>query len=165
MLESRAGKHQSSNADENVFNSVHSAATLKKGLPWKPAINISYETLVLTNSPDNPKLRPAGFRPNARHRQVKNTCMISKIRTRCRIRKENPKMAVCITMYNEDENELRHTLRGCLHNYNTLKADPNSNFTKDDFLVVLVVDGYEKIPASFKEMAREKGFLDEEVLF
>ena len=69
------------------------------------------------------------------------------------------------TMYNEDENELRHTLRGCLHNYNTLKSDPNSNFTKDDFLVVLVVDGYEKIPASFKEMAREKGFLDEEVLF
>ena len=74
-------------------------------------------------------------------------------------------MAVCITMYNEDENELRHTLRGCLHNYNTLKADPNSNFTKDDFLVVLIVDGYERIPASFKEMAREKGFLDEEVLF
>jgi chitin synthase len=31
--------------------------------------------------------------------------------------------------------------------------------------VVVIVDGYENIPSSFKEVAREKGFLDEEVLF
>ena len=91
--------------------------------------------------------------------------MMSKIRTRCRIRKENPKLAVCITMYNEDEGELKRTLRGCLHNYNCLKIDPKTNFTKDDFLVVVICDGYERIPASFKAMAREKQLLDEEVLF
>ena len=31
--------------------------------------------------------------------------------------------------------------------------------------MVVIVDGYENIPTSFKEVAREKGFLDEEVLF
>lgn len=31
--------------------------------------------------------------------------------------------------------------------------------------MVVIVDGYENIPSSFKEVAREKGFLDEEVLF
>jgi len=32
--------------------------------------------------------------------------MMSRIRARCRVRKENPKLAVCITMFNEDEKEL-----------------------------------------------------------
>ena len=91
--------------------------------------------------------------------------MLAKIRTRCRIRKENPKLAVCITMYNEDVSELKHTLKGCMHNYNTCKLDPKLKFTKDDFLVCVVVDGYDKIPDSFKALGREKGFLDEEVLF
>lgn len=91
--------------------------------------------------------------------------MISKIKTRCRIRQENPKLAICITMFNEQVDELKLTLEGCLHNYNTLKLEPHLNFTKDDFLVVVVVDGYDRIPASFKELAREKGFLDEEVMF
>lgn len=140
-------------------------ASLKPEPEWKPPINKSYETLVLTQTDMNQKLRPAGFRPNLRHRQVKNTSMISKIRTRCRIRKENPKLAVCITMYNEDENELKHTLKGCLHNYNCMKMDERTKFTKDDFLVVVICDGYERIPESLKVMARDKGFLDEEVLF
>lgn len=91
--------------------------------------------------------------------------MLAKIRTKCRTRKENPKLAVCITMYNEDVSELKHTLSGCLHNYNTCKLDKKLKFTKDDFLVCVVVDGYDKIPDSFKVLGREKGFLDEEVLF
>ena len=77
----------------------------------------------------------------------------------------NPRLAICITMYNEDEEELKTTLRGLLHNYNCLKKDERHNFSKDDFLVVLVCDGYERIPESFKKLARSKGFLDEEVLF
>ena len=89
---------------------------------------------------------------------------MSKIRTRCRIRKENPKVAVCITMYNESFEELQTTIKGCLHNYGSLKIDPKTSFTKDDFLVVVICDGYENIPDSFKTLAREKGFLDEEVL-
>jgi hypothetical protein len=75
-------------------------------IEWKPPINISYETVVLTDSELNLKVRPAGFRRNAKYRQIKNTCMLSKVRTRCKIRKANPKLAVCITMYNENEKEL-----------------------------------------------------------
>lgn len=133
--------------------------------PWKPPINVSYETMVLTKTAKNNKVRPAGFRPSAKYRQIKNTCMLAKIKTRCRIRKQNPRLAVCITMYNEDEKELQTTLSGCLHNYNCLKMDKNLDFTKDDFLVCVVVDGYDKIPESFKSLARESQFLDEEMLF
>ena len=74
-------------------------------------------------------------------------------------------MAVCITMFNEDEDELKTSLRGLLHNYNCLKLDPKHNFSKDDFLVVVICDGYDRIPESLKKFAREKKFLDEEVLF
>ena len=73
---------------------------------WKPPVNISYETVVLTDTSLNCKVRPAGFRPNAKYRQIKGTCMLAKIKTRCRIRKAPPKLAICITMYNEDEKEL-----------------------------------------------------------
>jgi len=40
-----------------------------------------------------------------------------------------------------------------------------NSFTKDDFLVVVICDGYECIPESLKTLAREKGFLDEALLF
>ena len=59
-------------------------------------------------------------------------------------------MAICVTMYNEDETELRNTLRGLIQNYNTLKTNPKTNFSKDDFVVCVVCDGYEKMPESFK---------------
>ena len=70
-------------------------------------------------------------------------------------------MGVCITMFNEDENELKRTLRGVIHNYNSLRLDKYTSFTKDDFFVLVVVDGYERIPESLKRFARCKGFLDE----
>ena len=68
-------------------------------------------------------------------------------------------------MFNEDEAELRTTLQGLLHNYNCLKLDKKHKFSKDDFLVVFICDGYERLPESLKKLAREKKFLDEEVLF
>jgi len=43
--------------------------------------------------------------------------------------------------------------------------DERTRFTKDDFLVAVICDGYEKIPESLKLVARDKGFLDEEALF
>jgi len=73
-------------------------------------------------------------------------------------------MAVCITMYNEDEDELLHTLSGVVHNYNCLRLDARHKFTKDDMVVVVICDGYDRIPESFKQFARDKLFLDEELL-
>ena len=75
-------------------------------------------------------------------RKIKKTCLISKIKTKCRLRGMNPKLAVCITMYNEDENELKATLSGVLLNYIELRADPSLNFKKEDFVVFLISDGF-----------------------
>ena len=91
--------------------------------------------------------------------------MLSKIKTRCRIRGAPPQLAICITMYNEDEDELQTTVKGLLQNYNSMKMDAKHAFTKDDFLVCVICDGYDRIPESLKKLAREKRFLDEEVLF
>lgn len=73
-------------------------------------------------------------------------------------------MAVCITMYNENEKELRNTLTGLIYNYNELRNDESLNFKKDDFIVFLICDGYDRIPESFKKFATEKNFFNLEVL-
>ena len=128
---------------------------------WKPRSETTYETLTLVKTSFNCKIRGAGFRKNGKMRHIKKTCLLAKIKTRCRIRKRNPALAVCITMYNEDSAELKSTLRGLVHNYNCFRADPNFDLTKDDFLIFVVCDGYDRIPDDFKNLAREKGFLDE----
>lgn len=68
-------------------------------------------------------------------------------------------------MYNEDEQELKNTLKGIVHNYNCFRAeDERYGLTKDDFNVTIICDGYDRIPEEFKQNARDKGFLDEELL-
>ena len=67
------------------------------------------------------------------------------------MRNRPPAMCICITMYNENEQELKNTLRGIVHNYNCFRAeDQNFGLNKDDFCVALICDGYERIPDSFK---------------
>jgi hypothetical protein len=64
-------------------------------------------------------------------------------------------------MYNENEQELKETLRGVIHNYNELRTDPLLDFKKKDFVIFIICDGYDKIPESFKKFATDKGFFDE----
>ena len=97
-----------------------------KQVAWKPPQNMSYETLCLTNSELNSMIRAAGFRSNGKFRTIKNTCLLSKIKTRCRLRKRNPAMAICVTMYNEEVEELRNTLSGLIHNYNLFRLEKDS---------------------------------------
>jgi len=86
------------------------------------------------------------------------------VKNKLRVLRRGPKLAVCITMYNENENELKDTLRGVLHNYNELRNDSELGFKKEDLIVFLIADGFERLPASFKKFAEEKHFLKEEVL-
>ena len=110
-------------------------------------------------------MRGAGFRTDGEARHIKSTCLLADIRRRTVQRKRPPALAVCITMYNEDEKELKNTLRGIVHNYNCFRAeDEKYGLTKVDFCVTIVCDGYDRIPESFKQHARDKGFLDEELL-
>ena len=110
---------------KNYLDQTEMISSIKQ-VAWKPAKNISYETLALTDSQLNCKIRGAGFRPNGKFRTIKNTCLLSKIRTRCRLRKRNPAMAICVTMYNEEVEELKLTLSGLIHNYNLFRLEKDS---------------------------------------
>ena len=67
-------------------------------------------------------------------------------------------------MYNENEAELKMTISGVLQNYNVMHMDPDIKMRQEDLVVVLVADGYDKIPDSFKKYATENQFLDIDVL-
>ena len=125
-------------------------------------MNHSYETMALGDSKLNCKIRPCGFRTTGKMRKLKNTCLLSKIKTKCRIKRKNPKLAACITMYNENEDELKTTLTGLMHNYNELRNNPE--FKKEDFLIFVICDGYDNIKESFLKYATEKEFFDIEAL-
>lgn len=131
---------------------------------YKPPMNHSFETMALSDSKLNYKIRPCGFRSNGKMRKIKNTCLLAKIKTKCRIKKKNPKLAVCITMYNEDENELKSSLLGVMHNYNEMRNDPNINMKKEDFLIFIICDGFDRIPESFRKYATERNFFDIDTL-
>jgi len=78
----------------------------------------------LTENSDG-NLIPCGFRTDGKIRKVKQTCLISRMKNLCMLKGTTPQIAVCITMYNEDENLFKMTLRGVLQNYNTMNMDPS----------------------------------------
>lgn len=81
---------------------------------WKPPKFISYEAMALTSTKLNPSVRPCGFRTNGVNRMIKSTCLLARMKKLCMLKKTTPKLAVCITMYNENEVELRTTISGVL---------------------------------------------------
>ena len=62
--------------------SAYTVRTLREQA-WKRPTRTTYETLVLTKSEFNSKVRGAGFRPNGKARHIKKTCLLSKIYQRC----------------------------------------------------------------------------------
>jgi len=131
---------------------------------WKPAKYISYETMALCSTKLNPTIRPCGFRTDGKSRTIKSTCMIARTKRLTMLRESRPKLAVCITMYNENEDELRMTISGVLQNYNVMWKDPDIKMRQHDLVVVLVCDGFDKIPESFKKYATDNSFFDVDVL-
>ena len=51
-----------------------------------------------------------------------------------------------------------------MENYLYLRSDEDLKFKKEDMVVFLICDGFERIPESFKNYASEKNFLDLELL-
>ena len=70
------------------------------------------------------------------------------------LKSKNPRLAVCITMYNETEDELQATLTGVIQNYNAMFMDPDIKLKQQEFVVCLVCDGYDKVPETFKKFAK-----------
>jgi hypothetical protein len=68
---------------------------------WKPAKNHSYEVMQLVSS--EIETFPCGFGKNGKRRKLKSKTLLGHINKRSAERKRGPKMAVCITMYNENE--------------------------------------------------------------
>ena len=81
---------------------------------WKPPKYISYEAMGLTSTKLNPSVRPCGFRTNGTNRMIKSTCLLARMKKLCMLKNTTPKLAVCITMYNENEIELKTTISGVL---------------------------------------------------
>lgn len=131
---------------------------------WKPAKFVSYETMALTSTKLNQRVRPCGFRPDCKNRMIKTTCLLGRMKKLNMIKQKTPKIAVCITMYNENEAELQMTMRGVLQNYNAMYMDPDVKLRKPDMIVVCVCDGFDKIPESFRKYATKKQFLDVDLL-
>ena len=83
----------------------------KEKKEWKPAKNVSEVTIGLVPSKDDPtRMLPCGFRKDGKPGEIKNTCLISRIRELGKVNGTRPKLAICITMYNEDESELMITI-------------------------------------------------------
>lgn len=73
-------------------------------------------------------------------------------------------MLSVVTMYNEAEHEIEFTVRGLLQNFQEMKEDPRLSFGDEEMYVVVLCDGHDKIPQSFKKFAKDRGFYNEERL-
>ena len=57
---------------------------------------------------------PCGFRKDGKPRKIKNSCLIARLKHLSHLKEDRPKLAVCITMYNEKVKEFKDTLEGVL---------------------------------------------------
>jgi len=83
------------------------------------------------------------------------------------------KLAIGITMYNEDWEEFHRTIKGVVQGiadlYNDHKismkehAEPWDSF-KEQFIIILLADGYQNINKEFKAMAEKNHFFREEAI-
>ena len=71
---------------------------------------------------------------------------------------------VGITMYNEDEAELQYTMEGVLRNHLQITGDDRLEFGDEELIVVIICDGHDKIPESFKTFAADEGIYNEDYL-
>jgi len=131
---------------------------------WKRAKYKSFETIRLVSTKKNPTVRPCGFRNDGSIRKVKDSCLLGRIRQLAMVKNTRPKLAICITMYNEDEGLLQWTLRGIIQNYNAMYSNDELHMRQSDMVVVVVCDGYDKICQSFKDWAHKHELLDERIL-
>lgn len=67
-------------------------------------------------------------------------------------------------MYNESKDLLQLTLQGVIQNYNAMFSDDELAMKRDDMVVVVVCDGYEKLDDDFKKWARQHKLMDERKL-
>jgi len=55
-------------------------------------------------------MRPCGFKKDGNYRKIKDSCLLARMRNLCILGDRRPKLAVCITMYNEAVDEFKTTI-------------------------------------------------------
>ena len=92
----------------------------------KPNENgVNYETVSMVKTDVvNHKFMPCGFLKSGQIRPISSHCKIGQIKRYHHARGTSPKLMVCITMYNEDIEEFKFTMRGVLQNIESLTQDP-----------------------------------------
>ena len=76
--------------DMDIYSNRQSETSQKTivNYKWKPKTETTYETLTLTKSEWNSRIRGAGFREDGKPRHIKMTgCLLSDIRRRCKQRR------------------------------------------------------------------------------
>lgn len=122
---------------------------------------VNYETMcMIKTDPVNHQFMPCGFLKNGQIRPIYGNSLIGRLRRYHHNHGTSPKLMVCITMYNEDVEEFKTTMRGVLQNIEVLAQDPHTNIKKNDVLVVLCCDGAVQIPQSFIDYLTERKALD-----
>jgi cellulose synthase/poly-beta-1,6-N-acetylglucosamine synthase-like glycosyltransferase len=122
---------------------------------------VNYETLsMIKTDTENHTFMPCGFLKNGQIRPIYGNSTIGKLKRYHHNQGTNPKLMTCITLYNEDIEEFKFTMRGVLQNYEVMCQDPHINMKKNDFFVVLCCDGLDKIPQTFIDFLSERKALD-----
>lgn len=87
---------------------------------------VNYEVLTMIKTdPEANNFIPCGFLKNGQIRPIYGNSMLGRIKRHHHNHGTHPKLMVSITMYNEDERELKYSLRGVLQNYEVMSQDPN----------------------------------------
>lgn len=123
---------------------------------------VNYETVTLPVDET-----PQEFGQNASNkltRHILQSRILQTIKRETHAKGQRVRVMAGITMYNEDETELQFSMEGVVRNHAQLCKDERFNFGDDELMVVVLCDGYEKIPQSFKTFATDDGLFDENIL-
>ena len=66
-----------------------------------------------------------------------------------KLKQKKAKMLFCITMYNENFGQLLQSMAGCIRAIIELVNLPNSNYNSEQFGIVLIWDGIDKVDNEF----------------
>ena len=108
---------------------------------------VNYECITMIKTDGNSgNFIPCGFLKSGQIRPIYGNSLLGRIKRYHHNHGTVPKLMCTITMYNEDVEEFKLTTSGILQNYEVLCQDPKVRMKRNDLLVVLCCDGFDKIP-------------------
>jgi len=91
------------------FNTSYVSEAMQR---YKPSKYHSFETIQLVS--EELRTRPGGFRSNGMPGKMADQTLLRLVKRRFKHMGRAPKLAICITMYNEDVKEFKETIAGVI---------------------------------------------------